>query len=154
MSWMLRFPLGDACCLRSVMLPLRLQLTLPTHTHLDLSSTRCSLNHSISMVQFVSSVCCLRSPAGLASTPLSMTACPQGLLDNPSRFHALVLSPTRELALQIKEQIEALGAGIAVKCAALVGGIDMVSQVLSGFPLFCFVAVDAGAPRPDHALEL
>ena len=53
----------------------------------------------------------------------------QGLLDTPSRFHALVLSPTRELALQIKEQIEALGAGIAVKCAALVGGIDMVSQV-------------------------
>ena len=60
-----------------------------------------------------------------------MPAYPQGLLDNPSRFHALVLSPTRELALQIKEQIEALGAGVAVKCAALVGGIDMVSQVLS-----------------------
>ena len=53
----------------------------------------------------------------------------QGLLDAPSRFYALVLSPTRELALQIKEQIEALGAGISVKCAALVGGIDMVSQV-------------------------
>lgn len=53
----------------------------------------------------------------------------QGLLDSPSRSYALVLSPTRELALQIKEQTEALGASISVRCAALVGGIDMTSQV-------------------------
>ena len=53
----------------------------------------------------------------------------QGLLESPGRFYALILSPTRELALQIKEQIEALGAGISVRCAALVGGIDMPSQV-------------------------
>lgn len=55
----------------------------------------------------------------------------QGLLDSPSRSYALVLSPTRELALQIKEQTEALGASISVRCAALVGGIDMTSQAIA-----------------------
>ena len=39
-----------------------------------------------------------------------------------------MLSPTRELAIQIAEQFEALGAGIGVKCGVLVGGIDMMAQ--------------------------
>ena len=38
----------------------------------------------------------------------------QALLDNPQRLFALVLTPTRELAYQISEQFEALGAGIGV----------------------------------------
>ena len=53
----------------------------------------------------------------------------QHLLDAPQALFALVLSPTRELAIQIAEQFEALGAGIGVKCAVLVGGIDMMAQV-------------------------
>ena len=52
----------------------------------------------------------------------------QELLDKPQAFFALVLSPTRELAIQIAEQFEALGAGIGVKCGVLVGGIDMMAQ--------------------------
>ena len=52
----------------------------------------------------------------------------QELLDKPQAFFALVLSPTRELAIQISEQFEALGAGIGVKTAVLVGGIDMMAQ--------------------------
>ncbi|CAJ2670213.1 DEAD-box ATP-dependent RNA helicase 10-like protein [Trifolium pratense] len=46
----------------------------------------------------------------------------------PNHFFACVLSPTRELAIQISEQFEALGSGIGVKSAVLVGGIDMVQQ--------------------------
>lgn len=42
-----------------------------------------------------------------------------------------MLSPTRELALQIAEQFEALGAGIGVRCAVLVGGIDMMAQAIA-----------------------
>ena len=42
-----------------------------------------------------------------------------------------MLSPTRELAIQIAEQFEALGAGIGVKTATLVGGIDMMSQSIA-----------------------
>lgn len=33
----------------------------------------------------------------------------QALLDNPQRYFALILTPTRELAFQISEQFEALG---------------------------------------------
>jgi len=53
------------------------------------------------------------------------------LLQNPQRLYALVLTPTRELAYQISEQFEALGAGIGIKCAVIVGGMDMVSQALA-----------------------
>jgi len=33
----------------------------------------------------------------------------QALLENPQRYFALILTPTRELAFQIAEQFEALG---------------------------------------------
>ncbi|CAI0450421.1 unnamed protein product [Linum tenue] len=46
-------------------------------------------------------------------------------------FFACVLSPTRELAIQISEQFEALGSAIGLKCAVLVGGVDMVQQAVS-----------------------
>lgn len=53
----------------------------------------------------------------------------QGLMDKPQELYALVLSPTRELAIQIAGQFEALGSGIGLKTAVLVGGIDMMAQV-------------------------
>ncbi|KAG6743545.1 hypothetical protein POTOM_052244 [Populus tomentosa] len=43
-------------------------------------------------------------------------------------FFVCVLSPTRELAIQIAEQFEALGSGIGVRCVVLVGGEDMLQQ--------------------------
>lgn len=55
----------------------------------------------------------------------------QELLEKPQANFALVLSPTRELALQIAEQFEALGVGIGVRCAVLVGGIDMMAQAIA-----------------------
>merc|ERR1711935_666693 len=39
--------------------------------------------------------------------------------DNPQRFFALVLTPTRELAFQIAEQFDVLGEKFGLKCAAL-----------------------------------
>ncbi|KAM9780409.1 putative ATP-dependent RNA helicase DDX47 [Neosynchiropus ocellatus] len=54
----------------------------------------------------------------------------QSLLSTPQRLHTLVLTPTRELAFQIAEQFEALGSSIGIKCAVIVGGIDMMSQSL------------------------
>lgn len=50
------------------------------------------------------------------------------LLENPQRLFALILTPTRELAFQISEQFEALGASIKIQCATIVGGVDMVTQ--------------------------
>nr|CAD7405359.1 unnamed protein product [Timema poppensis] len=55
----------------------------------------------------------------------------QSLLENPQRYFALILTPTRELAFQIAEQFEALGASIGVKCAVIVGGMDMMAQALT-----------------------
>ncbi|XP_073293225.1 DEAD-box ATP-dependent RNA helicase 10 [Primulina huaijiensis] len=55
----------------------------------------------------------------------------QSLLENPQAFFACVLSPTRELAIQISEQFEALGSGFGVKCAVLVGGVDLVQQSIA-----------------------
>ncbi|XP_077253420.1 DEA(D/H)-box RNA helicase family protein [Tasmannia lanceolata] len=54
----------------------------------------------------------------------------QALLENPHAFFGCVLSPTRELAIQIAQQFEALGSGIGVKCATVVGGIDMMTQAI------------------------
>ncbi|KAJ8759270.1 hypothetical protein K2173_006790 [Erythroxylum novogranatense] len=59
----------------------------------------------------------------------------QALLESSQKsvqaFFACVLSPTRELAIQIAEQFEALGSGIGVRCAVLVGGVDMVQQAIN-----------------------
>ncbi|CAF1282057.1 unnamed protein product, partial [Adineta ricciae] len=55
----------------------------------------------------------------------------QALLASPQRLFALVLTPTRELAYQISEQFEALGSSIGVKCAVIVGGMDMMSQSIA-----------------------
>jgi len=54
----------------------------------------------------------------------------QALLENPQRLFACILTPTRELAFQISEQVEALGVSIGIKCATIVGGMDMVSQAI------------------------
>ncbi|CAI9752795.1 unnamed protein product [Fraxinus pennsylvanica] len=52
----------------------------------------------------------------------------QALLEKEQAFFACVLSPTRELAIQIAEQFEALGSGIGLKSAVLVGGVDHAQQ--------------------------
>ncbi|KAG1665300.1 putative ATP-dependent RNA helicase DDX47 [Nymphon striatum] len=56
----------------------------------------------------------------------------QALLENPQqKVFALIVTPTRELAFQIGDQINALGKTIGVKCAVVVGGIDMMTQALA-----------------------
>ncbi|KAI3525291.1 hypothetical protein L1887_03973 [Cichorium endivia] len=55
----------------------------------------------------------------------------QALFEAPQAFFACVLSPTRELAIQIGEQFEALGSSIGVKSAVLVGGVDQVQQSIA-----------------------
>ncbi|KAK2745553.1 ribosomal RNA processing protein [Myotisia sp. PD_48] len=77
-----------------------------------------------------------RDIIGLAETGSGKTAAftlpiLQALMNNSQPLHSLILAPTRELALQISQSVEALGATIAVRCALLIGGLDMMGQAIT-----------------------
>lgn len=75
-----------------------------------------------------------RDIIGLAQTGSGKTgafALPilQSLLKNGGRPpYALVLAPTRELAIQISQAFDALGSSIGAKSVSIVGGVGMVEQ--------------------------
>lgn len=48
--------------------------------------------------------------------------------ENPYGVFALVVTPTRELAYQLAEQFRALGSSLHLRCAVVVGGMDMITQ--------------------------
>ncbi len=57
----------------------------------------------------------------------------QSLLENPQRgaVYAVILAPTRELAFQIHEVVNALGSGIGASSVCIVGGVDQASQAIA-----------------------
>ena len=55
----------------------------------------------------------------------------QKLWEEPKGLFACVLAPTRELAFQISQQFESLGSAIGVRCAVIVGGMNMVDQAVA-----------------------
>jgi ATP-dependent RNA helicase DDX49/DBP8 len=52
----------------------------------------------------------------------------QAIAEDPYGICAVVLTPTRELAFQISQQVRALGAQIALRSEVVVGGIDELTQ--------------------------
>lgn len=70
---------------------------------------------------------------GLAQTGSGKTAAfaipiLQSLWEIQTPYFACVLSPTRELAYQIKDTFDALGAGMGCKTVCIVGGVGMMDQ--------------------------
>ena len=52
------------------------------------------------------------------------------LLKDPFGVYALILTPTRELAFQIADQIKAVSVGANVRIVVCVGGVDMMKQAI------------------------
>lgn len=51
--------------------------------------------------------------------------------EDPFGVFGLILTPTRELALQIAEQFAALGSSMNIRVSVVVGGEDMIQQALN-----------------------
>ncbi len=52
------------------------------------------------------------------------------LTEDPFGIFGVILTPTRELAMQIDEQFAALGARVALRHEVVIGGMDMLKQGL------------------------
>lgn len=70
---------------------------------------------------------------GLAQTGSGKTAAfaipiLQALWESRSPYFGLVLAPTRELAYQIRDTFDALGATMGLRTVCVVGGMDMMDQ--------------------------
>lgn len=52
----------------------------------------------------------------------------QQLSEDPYGIFAIILTPTRELAIQISEQVSALGASFSVRTSLIIGGVNQLEQ--------------------------
>jgi hypothetical protein len=68
------------------------------------------------------------APTGSGKTAAFALPILDALARDPFGIFALVLTPTRELAIQIGEQFEALGAPVRCRCQVIIGGLPIVPQ--------------------------
>lgn len=71
------------------------------------------------------------SATGSGKTAVFALPILQRLSADPYGVYAVILTPTRELAMQIDDQMEAFGAPIHVRVSLIIGGGDFVAQAES-----------------------
>jgi ATP-dependent RNA helicase DDX49/DBP8 len=69
-----------------------------------------------------------KSPTGTGKTAAFAIPIVELLSRDPYGVFALVLTPTRELALQIEQQFQAFGSNMNIKTECAVGGHDIIKQ--------------------------
>lgn len=52
----------------------------------------------------------------------------QRLMEDPYGVYALIVTPTRELALQISDQLRVLGSNFNIRVSVIIGGVDPLRQ--------------------------
>jgi ATP-dependent RNA helicase DDX49/DBP8 len=70
------------------------------------------------------------APTGSGKTAAFALPILKCLSDDPFGIYAVVLTPTRELAMQIVDQFNALGSKMKVRVCTIIGGMDMLKQSL------------------------
>ncbi|KAI6036382.1 DEAD-domain-containing protein [Pisolithus microcarpus] len=72
-----------------------------------------------------------KSPTEIQSQVLPHALQGRDIIGEPKGLFAVVLAPTRELAYQISQQFESLGAAMGVRCLVLIGGVDKMPQAVA-----------------------
>ncbi len=75
----------------------------------------------------------------------------QKLSEDPYGIFCIILIPTRELAIQMNEQISALGASIGVRVSLIIGGMSIIEQGIELAKKPHFICATPGRLR--HHLE-
>jgi ATP-dependent RNA helicase DDX49/DBP8 len=101
------------------------------------------------------------APTGTGKTASFVLPIIHRLVTDPYGIYAVVLTPTRELAKQIHQQVLALGSAYSIKSALVVGGLDSVRQSteLDARPHFCVATPGRLAqllrgPQPPHVKNI
>ena len=112
----------------------------PTFSSLGLSSSLCNSCTHLGLLhptpiqqQCIPAILAGRNVVGEAKTGSGKSAAfalplLHSLSSDPYGVYALVLTPTRELAFQVRDQVVALGASVGVSVVVCVGGVDMLVQ--------------------------
>ena len=71
---------------------------------------------------------CGRAETGSGKTAAFALPILHKLSQDPFGIYAVVLTPARELAIQIAEQFQVFGAGCNIQVCTVIGGMDMIQQ--------------------------